>query len=106
TTEISGKSGRSAPLVHRARGMARIAPLVGMPHIGDRRVGTFHLDLERRDQRVFAVDDDMAVLFLRLEADGKPHGVLRARSVPIPKFARACRTRRSELRNRRTLATL
>jgi len=29
-----------------------------------------------------------------------------AASVPIPKFARACRTLRSELRNRRTLATL
>jgi DNA-binding NarL/FixJ family response regulator len=26
-------------------------------------------------------------------------------SVPIPKFARVCRTLRSELRNRRTLAT-
>jgi len=30
----------------------------------------------------------------------------RSASVPIPKFARVCRTLRSELRNRRTLATL
>src|ERR1700732_1807066 len=32
--------------------------------------------------------------------------VIARASVPIPKFARVCRTLRSELRNRRTLATL
>src|ERR1051326_3277303 len=35
--------------------------------------------------------------------DGYPH---RGTSVPIPKFARSCRSLRCELRNRRTLANL
>src|SRR5712691_3099592 len=42
-----------------AAGMARVAALVGPTHIGDHRLLTLELHLERGHQGVFRVDDDV-----------------------------------------------
>ena len=48
--------------------MAGIAAAIGAPNVGDRSVRPFHLDLERSDQGVFAIDHDVALR--RLEKAG------------------------------------
>src|SRR6266851_2411085 len=53
--------------------MARVAALVGPAYIGDHRLLTLELHLERGHQGVFRVDDDVFRFSLLVETDGEPH---------------------------------
>jgi hypothetical protein len=57
----------------RVNRVASVAALVRVPDVGDVGFGAFHLDLERGNQRVFRVHDDVAALALHPKADGELH---------------------------------
>jgi hypothetical protein len=54
-------------------GVTRVATLVLMADVGDVGLRAFHLDLQRGNQRVLRVHDDVAGLALHPKADGELH---------------------------------
>ena len=72
-----------APSIALRCGVTRVTALVLAPDVRDRRVLMLHLDLERSDQRIFSVHDNVARLVVQLETNGKtqvhPSGLWRLR---------------------------
>jgi hypothetical protein len=69
--QVTGFS--TAVAAERLHRVTRVAALVGVADVGDMRLRAFHLDLERGNQRVFRLHDDVAGPALHPEADGELH---------------------------------
>jgi hypothetical protein len=58
------------------RGVACVAAAIGRAHVRDPRIGMLGLDLERGNEGVLGVEDEVSSLSLSLQSDRESHGYL------------------------------